>query len=157
MIVWNCSGMPNNDIEDMSDLYIECTFNDITESTDVHYRTSTGDGFFNWRMIFPLKMPIKNPMLTLKVFDKDIIASNDYLASTSFSIQHYLEEAYETSSSVVLYLGEEDLAKYSEVPGGKSHIINGREMFDRFEVEASNRDEGDLVTIFLSLEFEQVG
>lgn len=34
--------MPNNDIEDMSDLYVKCDFNDSTQETDVHYRSSTG-------------------------------------------------------------------------------------------------------------------
>ena len=64
-------------------------------------------------MIFPVKGQIKNPLLIMKVFDKDIVTSNDYLASASFSIQNYLEEAFETNSSLVLYLGTEDLAKYS--------------------------------------------
>jgi hypothetical protein len=34
--------MPNNDIEDMSDLFATCTLNGDTQETDVHYRTSTG-------------------------------------------------------------------------------------------------------------------
>jgi hypothetical protein len=41
-------------------------------------------------MVFPVKLPIKNPMLTFKVYDKDIITSNDYLASASFSIRDQL-------------------------------------------------------------------
>jgi hypothetical protein len=28
VIVWSCSGMPNNDIEDMNDLFVVCKFND---------------------------------------------------------------------------------------------------------------------------------
>ena len=56
------------------------------QETDVHYRTSTGDGSFNWRMIFELELPCKNPLMTFKVFDKDILTRNDYLASGSFSI-----------------------------------------------------------------------
>lgn len=77
-------------------------------------------------------MPIKNPTLSLKVFDKDFITKNDCLASVTFSIQRYLEEAYETNSSISLYLGTEDLSIDSEVPGGKKKIIDGKDHYDRF-------------------------
>jgi hypothetical protein len=117
--------MPNNDFEDMSDLYVKCDFNNDTQETDVHYRSSTGEGNFNWRMVYPLKLPLKNPMISFKVFDKDIITSDDYLASGSFSIQKYLDEAFETDSSMSLFLGTEDLSDGSDIPMAKSHIING--------------------------------
>ena len=60
----------------------------------MHYRSATGEGNFNWRMVFPIKLPVKNPMITFKVFDKDIVTRNDYLASASFSIQKYLDEVF---------------------------------------------------------------
>ena len=31
IIVWNVKDMPNNDIEDMSDLYVQCEFNNETQ------------------------------------------------------------------------------------------------------------------------------
>lgn len=103
--------MPCNDVEDMSDLYVQCMFNDQTQLTDVHYRSSTGEGNFNWRMVFPVKLPMKNSYLTFRVFDKDLVTGDDFLASASFNIQQYLEDAFQTNSSVTLMLGTEDLAK----------------------------------------------
>ena len=97
--------MPNNDFEDMSDPYVTCDFNNETQETDTHYRSSSGEGNFNWRMIFPVKLPMKNPLITFKVYDRDLLSGNDYLASGSFSISDYLSEAFETDSSTKLYLG----------------------------------------------------
>jgi hypothetical protein len=131
--------MPNNDIEDMSDLYVKCDFDGTTQETDVHYRSSTGEGNFNWRMVYPLKLPLKNPTISFKVFDKDIITSDDYLASGSFSIQKYLDEAFETDSSMSLFLGTEDLSDGSDVPMAKSHVINGEQLYDMFKVDMINR------------------
>lgn len=86
--------MPNDDIEDMSDLYVKCQFNDQIQQTDVHYRSSTGDGNFNWRLVYPVKLPIKNTLVTFKVYDKDFVTGDDFLASGSFDIRDYLEEAF---------------------------------------------------------------
>jgi hypothetical protein len=41
-------------------------------------------------MIFPVKLPIKNNMITFKVFDKDVFNGDDFLASSSFSLGEYL-------------------------------------------------------------------
>lgn len=79
--------MPNQDIEDMSDLYVDCTFNGVTQSSDVHYRSSNGTGFFNWRMVYPIAVPVKDTYLNFKVFDRDMLNSNDYLASSQIDLK----------------------------------------------------------------------
>lgn len=56
-------------------------------------------------MVFDVKLPIKNPLLTFRVYDKDIITSNDFLASGSFSIAKYLDEVFETDTPTRLYIG----------------------------------------------------
>lgn len=94
MIVWSVVDMPCNDVEDVSDLYVQCMFNEETQNTDVHYRSSTGDGNFNWRMVFPVMLPIKNPLITFRTLDKDVVTGDDFLASVSISLQSYLEEAF---------------------------------------------------------------
>ena len=71
------------------------------QSTDVHYRSLTGEGNFNWRFIYPFeylsaeeKMVIKKkesafsldeteykvpPRLTLQVWDADHFSADDFL------------------------------------------------------------------------------
>jgi len=60
----------------MNDLYVACTFNGVTKETDVHLRTQNGEGSFNWRMLFPVRLPIKDPTISFKIYDKDF-ASGD--------------------------------------------------------------------------------
>lgn len=50
----------------MSDLYVKGWLNDVDEAqtTDVHYRSLTGEGNFNWRMIFPLKFSIAEDVVS---------------------------------------------------------------------------------------------
>ena len=90
VIVWGCDDIPPNNFEKMSDFYVVCEFNGENQRTDTHWRSVTGDGNFNWRMVFDVELPIKDPMLSFKVYDKDLLSADDYKASTSFSIGSYL-------------------------------------------------------------------
>jgi len=65
----------------MVDLYVTCGFNGEIKETDVHYRTESGDGSFNWRMIFPVRLPIMDSSLTFKVYDKGLVGKDGYLAA----------------------------------------------------------------------------
>lgn len=65
--------MPINDFEGMTDIFVTGTFQDETQETDTHYRSATGDGSFNWRMVWKAKLPIKDTMLNFRVFDKDVL------------------------------------------------------------------------------------
>lgn len=94
----------------MNDLYVVGMFNDDEQETDVHYRSATGNGSFNWRMVFPVQLPVKNPLVTFKVYDKDLLSGNDFISSGSFSISKHLDEVFETDTSTALYLGTEDLS-----------------------------------------------
>jgi hypothetical protein len=63
VIVWSASDVPSGDqFEDMNDLYIKCRLGaDVAgeQSTDTHLRLPAGQkGSFNWRMRFPLKLPV---------------------------------------------------------------------------------------------------
>lgn len=107
----------------------------------MHYRSATGDGYFNWRMVFPVKLPIKNPLVTFKVYDKDLLTGNDFISSGSFSIAKYLEEVFETDTSTALYLGTEDLSAESDTVTGRFRMIDGQEMYDRFYINMRNKQE----------------
>ncbi len=141
VIVWGCHDIPNVDFEDASDLYVTCTFNGDTQETDTHYRCLTGDATFNWRMVFPMQLPIKDKTISFRVYDKDIFSYNDFISSGTFSLERYLEEAFENEVGVKLYLGDEDLSEYSDVTYSSSKLIDGVRMYDRFEVDLVNRTE----------------
>lgn len=86
-------------------------------------------------MIYDVELPIKDPMLSFKVYDKDLLSADDYKASTSFSIGSYLDGAFESEIGGYLYLGDVDLSKASDVSFGGSKLINGKTMYNRFNVE----------------------
>lgn len=77
----------------MSDLYVTCTFNNETQSTDTHIRAATGFGSFNWRCVYKVKLPTADTFLSFRVFDKDLLTADDYICSSTFSIAHILDEA----------------------------------------------------------------
>ncbi len=73
----------------------------------------SGIGTFNWRCVYKLKLPSNDTTLSFRVFDKDLLTPDDYMASASFSISNIMEEAYETREPQKLYIGERDLSKFA--------------------------------------------
>ncbi|XP_058456835.1 myoferlin-like [Malaya genurostris] len=96
----------------MSDIYVKCWLQDVTESqlTDIHYRSLDGEGNFNWRMVFSLnyssaetmmvvtrkksfyeqldteeKVP---PVLTVQLWDNDLFSRDDFLGTLSLNLAH---------------------------------------------------------------------
>jgi hypothetical protein len=61
IIIWNTKDMILDERNvfgiQMSDLYVKCWLEEVNvaQYTDIHYRSLTGEGNFNWRMIFPLQ------------------------------------------------------------------------------------------------------
>lgn len=116
VIVWNTDDVVLNDTnfltgEASSDIFVRSYFigeGEDDQSTDIHYRSLSGEGNFNWRMIFNFdylkaeEMIIFNrsespfsigetefkqpPILTTQIWDADIISSNDCLGSEGFNL-----------------------------------------------------------------------
>ncbi|KAF2886392.1 hypothetical protein ILUMI_19781, partial [Ignelater luminosus] len=108
----------------MSDIYVKGWLTGPHESqhTDVHYRSMTGEGNFNWRFVFPfkylstenklvltkkelfsfdeteIKMPCK---LTLQVWDNDTFSADDFLGTVSLELS-YLPRGAKTAKSCSL-------------------------------------------------------
>ena len=63
IIIWNTDEVicEDDDVftgEKMSDIYVKGWINgldDDKQETDIHYRSLTGEGNFNWRFIFPVR------------------------------------------------------------------------------------------------------
>ncbi len=65
VVVWECEDCPAMDAEDTSDLFVTAMVGDARQQTDVHYRSQTGTGSFNWRMVFPVTLPMPDPSITI--------------------------------------------------------------------------------------------
>ncbi|XP_050073684.1 fer-1-like protein 6 [Anopheles maculipalpis] len=114
LIVWNTADVILNERNifgtEMSDIYVKCWLQEFTEAqyTDVHYRSLTGEGNFNWRMVFPfryspadgmlvirgrkafyeqydteLKYP---PVLTVQIWDNDAFSADDFLGTMELNL-----------------------------------------------------------------------
>ena len=93
LIVYETDGMENLDIEDTSDIYVMAYVDaDKKFQTDVHYRCSTGQGSFNWRMIIPIEFPRNKFDLTLQTFDSDIFSKDDYICGARLNLSQILND-----------------------------------------------------------------
>ncbi|XP_065062327.1 otoferlin-like isoform X2 [Rhopilema esculentum] len=109
VVIWNTEDVLMDEVnivtgEACSDIYVKGWIEgmkDEKQQTDVHYRSLTGEGNFNWRFIFPFqyqkaeeKIVIKKkatffswdeseekvpPRLTLQVWDADAFSADDFI------------------------------------------------------------------------------
>ncbi|XP_077991096.1 otoferlin-like isoform X2 [Glandiceps talaboti] len=119
VIIWNTEDVVLEDSsaltgEAMSDIYVKGWLigaQDDKQETDVHYSSMTGEGYFNWRFVFPFeylnleekvvywkkeseyaldkteyKLP---PRLNLQVWDADAFSANDILGSMVLDLNRF--------------------------------------------------------------------
>ena len=93
LIVYETESMENLDIEDTSDIYVVAFLDGNKKfQTDVHYRCSTGQGSFNWRMKIPVEFPRAKFDLTLQAFDNDILSRDDFICGARLNIGQILND-----------------------------------------------------------------
>ncbi|BFZ16669.1 hypothetical protein BsWGS_19709 [Bradybaena similaris] len=117
-IIWNTDDVVLEDDafftgEKMSDIYVKgwVKGSEDMQSTDIHYRSLTGEGNFNWRFVFPFdylvaeekivitrketlfswdetesKIPAR---LNLQVWDADHFSADDFLGSLTFDLNRF--------------------------------------------------------------------
>lgn len=131
----------------MFDLYIACCFNNEVKETDVHYRTENGDGSFNWRMIFPVRLPITDTTLVFKIYDKSLL-SEECKASGEQDLREYLQQAYENEIGLKLFLGRQDMYSEARLPCEKKADKSGTIItYNIFPVRMKNRKSQDSVIL----------
>lgn len=118
VIIWNTEDVLMDEInlvtgEACSDIYVKGWLEgmkDEKQQTDVHYRSLTGEGNFNWRFVFPFqyqkaeeKIVIKKKAnffswdeseekvpsrLTLQVWDADAFSADDFIGDLCLDLAH---------------------------------------------------------------------
>ncbi|XP_054711384.1 otoferlin-like [Uloborus diversus] len=118
VIIWNTDDVTLADDafftgEKMSDIYVKgwLTGKSDEQTTDVHYRSLTGEGNFNWRFVFPFNyLPLERhitimkkvslfswddtefkipPVLNLEVWDADQFSKDDYLGELRLNLNNF--------------------------------------------------------------------
>lgn len=51
-------------------------------------------------MVFPLKLPLKDPNITFQIYDKDILSIDDFISEATLNFQKLSDEAFENDSIV---------------------------------------------------------
>ncbi|CAH8597596.1 unnamed protein product [Schistosoma turkestanicum] len=122
--------------ERSSDIYVKGWIKGVgidDQKTDVHYRSLSGEGNFNWRFIFPFDYikaedriiyPIKgsfdiephmikaNCELTLQVWDADLITRDNFIGSITMRLSS-LPRCAKTAKSCGLHQLEPDCPRFS--------------------------------------------
>lgn len=101
VIVWDVLNMPDPEGKTQIDLFVTCTlpkYND-TQKTDVHKGSSDGNGSFNYRMVFPIKVDeYSKPedfLVYFQIFDENFM-SDEYLADATVDFSELVDEVVET-------------------------------------------------------------
>lgn len=84
--------------QDMSDIYVSGKFGAVKErqETDVHWRSTNGEGNFNWRFVFPVVLPCPVPRLKIQIWDKNVVHANASIAEAVLHLGGVLKVAYKT-------------------------------------------------------------
>jgi len=98
--IYDTKNVPMVDIEGMSDVFIKAWIDEKNQKeTDTHWRCSTGEASFNWRMLFNINCPNtsgKNELdaykLKFAVYDRDILSGNDFICDYEIDLRLMMED-----------------------------------------------------------------
>jgi hypothetical protein len=113
VIVWGVRDVPNFDEwTDQNDLYVtcRCTAPGLkVQQTDTHLRAKNGKGNFNWRIKFPLQLPMKTwPRLQFQIWDKDFFSANDSICEAQVTLKALCKRALKKKDRVKVYMKRSD-------------------------------------------------
>ena len=104
LVIWKTKDIEMMDFEGTSDIFCRTYLEDASNDhlTDTHWRCSTGEGSFNWRILFKILSRQDSYKLSIQAWDKDIIASNDLIGDFNLDIAPLVEDAILTNKTQVM-------------------------------------------------------
>ncbi len=102
--IFNTKDVPSMDIEGVSDVYCRAFFDskEDAKETDTHYRCGTGAASFNYRLLYKVMHPRKDYNFTIQLYDRDLLSSNEIIASTSINLSDLFSDASLTKKPISL-------------------------------------------------------
>ncbi len=86
--MWDTKDLVALDWEGVNDAFVRCFFDSNKAlETDTHYRCSTGEASFNYRLLFNMKAPADNYNFTVQCYDRDFFASNDLIGEVNLDLK----------------------------------------------------------------------
>ncbi|XP_077968337.1 otoferlin-like isoform X2 [Styela clava] len=180
VIIWNTEDVVLQDDdfftgEKASDIYVKgWLVGEDKQETDIHYRSLTGEGNFNWRFIYPFDYLIAEekivitkkeslfawdetefkipPRLNLQVWDADHFSADDFLGSLTLDLTHFPRGAKSAAKCSLNMATEEDDSSGKDIPMislFKQRRIKGWWPFtaknDQDELEITGKVEAEIV------------
>eukprot|EP00475_Leptophrys_vorax_P034620 TRINITY_DN5614_c0_g1_i3.p1 TRINITY_DN5614_c0_g1~~TRINITY_DN5614_c0_g1_i3.p1 ORF type:complete len:792 (+),score=243.32 TRINITY_DN5614_c0_g1_i3:253-2628(+) len=110
VIIWKTEDVTIKDeITEQNDLYLTGTFDvpklQQRQRTDTHLRSKAGKGSFNWRMIFPVEVPLMDPRFKVQIWDMDFFSANDSICEASISLRSLFNKAIATKGGHTKLVG----------------------------------------------------
>ena len=129
--IFNTKDVPSLDIEGVSDVFCRAFFDskEDAKETDTHYRCGTGAASFNYRLLYRVKHPRNDYNFTVQLYDRDLLSSNEIIASTTINLSDAFTDSSLTKKPVSITKKYHDsyLAKESK------HFKKGVSQINKFE------------------------
>lgn len=97
--IYNTKEIPG----DMNDIFIKAWMNEKDKKeTDTHWRCSTGEGSFNYRLLYNIKAPQDAPEaynMTFQVYDRELIGANVLLVEYQLDLKLLVEDCMKTQKN----------------------------------------------------------
>ena len=118
--VLDTKDVPCEDIEGTSDVFIKAYIDDRDKrTTDTHFRCQNGAASFNYRMLFDVQSPRKEPLLlVLQAWDLDIFKKNDYICEWTLDLEELFRNVRLTQERVHLTKAYYDAFLKKKMPAG---------------------------------------
>ncbi|KAF8820087.1 ferlin family protein [Cardiosporidium cionae] len=102
IVIWRIKAVPLDDNSQIS-IFVRGIFQDdegqdIIRETDTHYNSKDGTGIFNWRFIFPVKIPSRNSILKLQIWNYALLSFNEPIGEANFDLHSDLLKARQRGS-----------------------------------------------------------
>lgn len=115
VIIWRAENITDKDNSEVNDYFVKAWMEGgKADSTDVHWRCSSGKPCWNYRFKFPVEYPLRTSefgRLHIQLWDKDVLKWNDIVGEAQLDLYKWIRRAYENNRIVSPFLELKAMAK----------------------------------------------